>query len=255
LHLNANPHSSWAEVYDLAYEQSFGEFYRQLTDVTVQVIAERAHPPARIVDFGAGTGRLSIPLADLGFDVVAVDPCAEMLNQLEQKKQRGEIHAVCSKMEDFASNEQFDVALCVFTVLLYLLDDETLTKALTAAHSSLKSGGILLLDIPSKAIFHGHSTNDHLIERSVSVTNQAGNIFNYREELTVKNPNGEGAKYEDTFLIRYWPHECVTKILQEVGFALDTDLSDRFSAAGSHYHILRKTDHFDRADAASKRGD
>jgi SAM-dependent methyltransferase len=33
-----------------------------------------APPPARVVDVGAGTGRLAVALADLGYDVVAVEP-------------------------------------------------------------------------------------------------------------------------------------------------------------------------------------
>lgn len=61
--MSVQPHSSWADVYDLAYQRSFGEFYNHLTDATVEMIVGRIRPPARIVDFGAGTGRLSIPLA------------------------------------------------------------------------------------------------------------------------------------------------------------------------------------------------
>ena len=55
------PHSSWANVYDLAYEHSFGEFYGSFSEATVETIVGRIQPPARIVDFGAGTGRLPIP--------------------------------------------------------------------------------------------------------------------------------------------------------------------------------------------------
>jgi len=240
--VSAQPHASWADVYDLAYERSFGEFYNQLTDATVQVIAERVQPPARIVDFGAGTGRLSIPLAEMGFDVTAVEPCLEMLSQLKQKKRQAALRTVCSKMEDFVSDERFDVALCVFTVLLYLLDEESLTKALTAAHASLKSGGILLIDIPSKAIFQGYSRCDHLIERSVSVVNQTGDIFIYQEDLKVKQLNGDEVKYSDTFQIRYWPTEKVTEVLAESGFVLEADLSGYFSGAGSHYYIMKKAE-------------
>ena len=32
------PHASWASVYDVAYEQSFGEFYKDLTSVTIEAI-------------------------------------------------------------------------------------------------------------------------------------------------------------------------------------------------------------------------
>jgi len=247
------PHSSWADVYDLAYEQSFGEAYKRLTKATVKVVVDRVKPPARIVDFGAGTGRLSIVFSEMGFDVTAVEPCAEMLRQLELKRGQTALHTVCSKMEDFVSNQHFDVAICVFTVLLYLLDEESLTKSLTAAHASLKSGGILLIDIPSKAIFRGHQTCDHLIDRSVSVDKHTGDIFIYREDLKVKQPNGDEVKYSDTFQIRYWPEEEVRNALEKTGFVVDTDLRDYFSGTGSHYYIMKKAEQGAPADVAKPR--
>lgn len=239
----AQPHSSWADVYDLAYEHSFGEFYNQLTEVTIQVIAERVHPPAKIVDFGAGTGRLSIPLAEQGFEVTAVDPCSGMLKQLERKSHQGTLHTVNSKMEDFTGDGSFDMALCVFTVLLYLLDENSLNKALIAAHTSLKPGGFLLIDIPSRAIFSSYSRDDHLIKRTVSVINQTGNIYSYQEDMKVKLQDGRESRYQDTFSIRYWPPELVMKALQEgVGFVLEADLTHRFSGSGSHYYIMKKAE-------------
>ena len=66
------PHSSWAEVYDLAYERSFGRLYADLSAQTIRVIMDRVPSPAKVVDFGAGTGRLSIPLSESGYDVLAV---------------------------------------------------------------------------------------------------------------------------------------------------------------------------------------
>ena len=36
------PHESWASVYDIAYEQSFGEFYHDLTGSTIETIEKSA---------------------------------------------------------------------------------------------------------------------------------------------------------------------------------------------------------------------
>ena len=93
------PHSSWAEVYDIAYQRSFGDFYTRLTDATV----------------------------DSGLVTVA-----------------------CSEMENFRGEMHFDAALCVFTVILYLLEETTLRRSFEAAYASLKPDGILILDIPSE---------------------------------------------------------------------------------------------------------
>ena len=73
------PHDSWASVYELAYRRSFGTFYKQLTDLTLQTIKEYLPMGSSIIDFGAGTGRLSIPLAKKGYKVTAVEPSEAMM--------------------------------------------------------------------------------------------------------------------------------------------------------------------------------
>ena len=78
-------HDSWAKVYDLAYQESFGSFYKGLTELTLSVIQEEISKESEVVDFGAGTGRLSCPLSDLGYQVTAVDASSEMLKELETK--------------------------------------------------------------------------------------------------------------------------------------------------------------------------
>ena len=42
-------------------------------------------PGARVLDIGAGTGRVSHPFVDLGCDVVALDPSLPMLHELRRK--------------------------------------------------------------------------------------------------------------------------------------------------------------------------
>lgn len=239
--LKDQPHSSWAEVYDLAYEHSFGEFYHRLTDVTMLVIAEKIDPPARIVDFGAGTGRLSIPLAERGYQVTAVEPCAEMRHKMERKRCIGTVHTVDAKMEHFVSEKIYDMALCVFTVVIYLLDEDALKQALTAVFSVLKAGGILLVDVPTRAVFASYSRKDPLMDRIVTMRVKAGDIYRYQESIEVHLPDGTTSKYQDDFQVRYWSPEVIIQTAQEIGFFMEEDLSSRFSFSGSQYFALKKS--------------
>jgi len=238
--MTEQPHSSWADVYDIAYHSSFGDFYDCLTDATVELIEGMFAHPANIVDFGAGTGRLSLPLSKLGHTVTAVEPCQEMLDQLQGKDQHNSVRSVCSKMEEFRGEGKFDMALCVFTVMLYLLDEDSLKKSLTAAYEALRPNGVLLLDIPSEAIFSGYSTRDPGFERTVSISRHNGNIYTYREELLITNDDGETTRYKDEFQIRYWPNQQVIELLKEVGFVNGEDLTPHFSGAGSSYYKFKK---------------
>lgn len=234
------PHSSWAEVYDIAYQRSFGNFYNCLTDATVDLIVNGFLSSASIVDFGAGTGRLSIPLSLKGYAVTAVEPCQEMLIQLKRKDPHNSITTVCARMEDFRGEGKFDLALCVFTVILYLLDEDSLKKSLATAYEALRPDGMLLLDIPSEAIFRGFSTRDPYFERTVAVTRHNGSIYTYREDLVVKDDDGVATRYEDEFQIRHWSSQQVMEMLQELGFVDCEDLTPHFSGAGSSYYKFKK---------------
>ena len=238
--MTEQPHSSWAGVYDIAYQRSFGDFYDRLTDVTVGLIADRLPPPASIVDFGAGTGRLSIPLSQMGYAVTAVEPCQEMLAGLHRKDQHNSVSSVCARMEDFRGEGKFDMALCVFTVILYLLDEDSLKKSLAAAYEGLRADGMLLLDIPSETIFSGYSRRDLGFERTVAVTRHNGSIYIYREELTVTNDAGDATRYVHEFQIRHWSRRQVMELLEEIGFVDGEDLTHHFSGAGSSYYKFKK---------------
>ena len=56
------PHDSWAAHYEAVMELTFQELYARLTSSALDEVRARLRPPASIVDFGAGCGRLSIPL-------------------------------------------------------------------------------------------------------------------------------------------------------------------------------------------------
>ena len=61
------PHDHWSNCYDRIYQLTYGGNYDQFTATTLQVIAGIL-PGGTVLDFGAGTGRLSIPLAERGYD-------------------------------------------------------------------------------------------------------------------------------------------------------------------------------------------
>jgi 2-polyprenyl-3-methyl-5-hydroxy-6-metoxy-1,4-benzoquinol methylase len=235
-----NPHGSWASVYDLAYEQSYGELYQALTLATIERIRSVIRPPARIVDFGAGTGRLSIPLSSDGYDVLAVEPCREMLDQLTNKPGGTSVSKFNGKMQDFHTDTPFDMAICVFTVILYLLDENSLRKSIWAAANAIKPGGLMLIDIPLRALFKSYQINTSVIQRSVTVSSsQEKDIYLYSEHITLKR-NGHTTSFTDKFYIRYWDVKDVLLILSECGFSVKKDMSTELEGAGSQYFLLKK---------------
>jgi len=233
------PHASWADVYDLAYEESFGDFYNSLTETTVEQIKDIVESPARIVDFGAGTGRLSIPLASCGYDVLAVEPSVAMLSQMHKKPGGEAIPGFTGRMQDFQTDTLFDMAICVFTVLIYLLDEESLRRSLKAAYVALRPGGYLLFDVPSREIFNSFKCNTSLIKRNVIVKPRHDDIYSYEENTTLTR-DGDQTLYTDSFKIRYWDIGKVHQFLTEIGFHSIDDLTAVFVGTGSQCFSVKK---------------
>ena len=78
------PHDNWGTYYDFVYEQNFGSFYDNLTTETLNVI-NQILPKGTILDFGAGTGRISFPLTEKGYSVIAVEKSSGMVNSFKRK--------------------------------------------------------------------------------------------------------------------------------------------------------------------------
>jgi SAM-dependent methyltransferase len=235
------PHSSWAQHYDEAYRRSFGDFYDSLTEATVQCVARIQSPPARIVDFGAGTGRLALPLAKAGYSVVAIDPCAEMLAVLSSKadNERLAIQTVCCRMQDEFQSPPFDLSLCVFTVLLYLLDEAALDASFQTAAAMLRPGGRLLLDIPSRQIFHSYNRTTPDFVRDVRVIQETEVLFRYEETIRVLEDN-RWVNHSDSFQIRHWEQAQVFRSLERAGFEIEKDLTSLFIGTGSQYFLAAR---------------
>lgn len=98
----------------------------------------------KIIDIGAGTGRYSIPLAEEGYDVTAVELVKHNLRVIEQKSSKVKAYqgnAInLKKFED----ETFDLVL-LFGPMYHLCDWESQLKALEEAKRIVKKDGIIMV--------------------------------------------------------------------------------------------------------------
>ncbi len=99
------------------------------------------YPKSRALDYGAGTGRNSVFLANLGMDVLAVDQDIKELEKLTINNQR--IHPLKTDLRDWEIQDKFD--LVVATNVLQFFDDNTATCCLKDMTNCLNSGGVLCL--------------------------------------------------------------------------------------------------------------
>ena len=125
-----------ADLYDLEYTHDYDlPFWLAL--------AEREG--GSIVEWGAGTGRLPVPLAAAGYDVTAVEVSEAMV---ERGRKKGEsVRWVHGDMRSIELGCRYRLAICAFNSFLCLLNVEDALAFLRNAREHLEPGGLLGIEV------------------------------------------------------------------------------------------------------------
>ena len=237
------PHENNAEFYDFAYEKSYGPVYRRLTDLSMAAI-NRVFHKSGIIDYGAGTGRLAIPLANTGYKVYAVEPCREMAQVLERKAlEAGLDIPVHLKTISGYEGEDADLALAVFTVMSYITDEGEMRRSLANIHRHLLPEGLFLFDLPNDIFFNTGvlmDMNMDILKRRVEITRSEGNVFRYMETISgILDGIHFGPIHED-FPIRRWTWLEMDAMLVEAGFRKMPIEFPEFAFSAATYRLYQK---------------
>ncbi|KAH3762568.1 class I SAM-dependent methyltransferase [Pelomyxa schiedti] len=109
------------------------------------------------VDLGCGSGLQSIPLSVMGYNVVSIDLCDRLLQELQRHAER---HSVTSRIRPFsgdimqfqtylreASIPEINLAVCMVDTILHLPSKEHVRLLFSNVFSSLASGGSFILSL------------------------------------------------------------------------------------------------------------
>lgn len=95
------------------------------------------------VDLGCGPGCQSLPLADRGYDVLAIDFCQALLDELERRKGRAAVRTVCDDLLNFRSHlpEPAELIVCMGDTLVHLPDFDSVDRLIDDVAESVAPGG------------------------------------------------------------------------------------------------------------------
>lgn len=142
--------------YGDAFADVYDDWYGELGGVEALVdLVSAGGVRRRVLELGAGTGRLAIPLAVAGHHVVAFDSSAAMLDKLRQTLEtRDDGHqelALEMVLGDAAVGADypsgpFDVVLLAFNLLFNLADRAEQRACLSAAAHRLADDGVVIVE-------------------------------------------------------------------------------------------------------------
>lgn len=116
----------------------------------INELLERFHCPGKtIIDLGCGTGSISIPLAQRGWQVIGLDRSAEMLKQAQNKAAAAGVTIQWLKqdMTEPKLEEMPHGVIATFDAFNYILDPEDLQFMLQELAQQMADDGLLIFDI------------------------------------------------------------------------------------------------------------
>lgn len=129
-----------ADIYDLVY--SFKDYQAEAGEI-ISIIKAR-HPRCEsVLDIGCGTAEHHKYLKS-GFRIDGLDINEEFIRSARIKNGAGSYYA--ADMADFRLNKKYDVILCLFSSIGYVLTMERMISALKRFNEHLKEDGLVLVE-------------------------------------------------------------------------------------------------------------
>ena len=179
-------------------------------------------PGAYVLDLCCGPGRHSLELARLGFHVIGVDRTPDYLAEARKQAEAEGLNVdfVLGDMRDFCRPATFDAVLNLYTSFGYFENPGDDRQVLKNIHSSLRTGGRLLIELMGKEVLAG-------IFRERDWHEEDGIIFLEERKLS----SGWGSiqarwimikgkeRIEFTFSLRLYSGAELSSLLSESGFS------------------------------------
>jgi SAM-dependent methyltransferase len=174
-----------------------------------------------VLELGVGTGRIAIPVAHAGIDVIGVDSSSEMLalcaSRAAAENVRERLELRLGDLERPPRDVRVPLVIVPFRAYLHLTSDAARLRALRGAHAVLSPGGRLAFDVFRPSAQDVEETHGRWLEREPGIWERADWDTETAElVLSVRGPSGE------TSMRLHWaePHAW-RKLLGEAGFELE----------------------------------
>ena len=137
-------------TYGDAFADVYDEWYQSISDVdaTVDLLTEIAGvlAPLPVLELGVGTGRLAIPLAAKGFEVVGLDASAAMLAKLSEHDKARAVRSCLGDMVEDQPAGSFGLVFVAFNTFFNLRSEGRQQACFDAVARRLVPGGAFLIE-------------------------------------------------------------------------------------------------------------
>jgi SAM-dependent methyltransferase len=178
-------------------------------------------PGAKVLDLCCGVGRHSLELARRAFQVTGLDRTAAYVQEARRRasKEGLEIEFIQEDMRAFVRPQAFDAVINYFTSFGYFESENEDRRVVENVFTSLRSGGVLLMDMMGKEILARifsergwREEDDMLILEDRQVAPDWSSVYN--RWIILK----DGERREVTLTTRQYSAAELCSLLKECGF-------------------------------------
>jgi 2-polyprenyl-3-methyl-5-hydroxy-6-metoxy-1,4-benzoquinol methylase len=122
-------------------------------DIGFYLSLSRSLAPRKNLELDCGTGRITLPLAQLGFDVVGLDNQPEMLQKADARRLRSSsetrrrLQFIEGDVRTWSAHSDFDLILILASSISHVLSLEDQLAMCKTCHDNLRPDGRLLIEI------------------------------------------------------------------------------------------------------------
>mgnify|MGYP001326110052 CR=1 FL=1 len=158
----------WANLYDRVYD-----------DVKCDIpfyLNQASNIGGSVLELGCGTGRVTIPMAELGIDVTGVDLSPIMVCKLREKAANSGVilKSHVMDMRHLSLDQIYQLVVIPYRGFQTLLDVESQEKCLNSIHRHIEDGSKVIVDmfVPSRELFDQYEDISYQVKEISSGANR-----------------------------------------------------------------------------------
>jgi SAM-dependent methyltransferase len=194
------PASLGPRLYDWECQEVLG---RRDQDVAfwLDVVADAAGENAHVLELACGTGRVTLPLAEAGFEVTGldVDPAALALARQRRGASRWPL-LVAADMRQFSLRARFDAVIIPYNSFQLLTDGAAVSACLGAVGQHLAPGGTFGLEVTD---FQAGAQRDEVPDEVIATASFDGERLTLSGSLS-HDPGRRVSRYRRRFIAERW---------------------------------------------------
>ena len=208
----------------------------------------------KIIDVGAGTGKYSIELANLGYDVTAIELVKHNLRQIEKKSSKVKTYEGNALDLSIFKDNTFDLVL-LFGPLYHLISKEEKIKALKEAKRITKVNGFIMISYYMNEyaiIKHGFidnyikdSINNNEIDDSFHITPKSDDLYSMVRLEDINELNDIVKLTRVKIIAQDGPSDYIRPILNkmdaetfDIYIKYHMSICERYELIGASSHVL-----------------